>query len=446
MAQVQSIGIQPISPQKPQSALPQTSTVKKVLYVAAGVLALAAVAGLAAMAIQDAVHENTSFQDGQALKEKIDALRASSAPDWRTQAIRLIREARKDSPQDELARLRGAGVLTKSVEAKLDFAQKNVTLEPGMLFLGWDKPRHIKKLYAEAVEIKQIYQGTHDVFVHAQSAPWLPITYTVKELWKAKFPEEFLHHFKFLRAPCSTASAGTLEGAYRVWHTVNPLAKKGIERYRDRWFSFFTVSDSDKKVREELLSVDALFFNYARYESALHFLTNNSNILGNNHLIRDVTEKTIAHFYPEIDEKERYRFAKKLLDATQKNDAPCGNLFVICVPKEGSEQVQYRAHPFGRPCRCHPREEDRAILDKLQRGVLDKSTECDTSTIPWPKTPQYRLYLPAIEPGKEEIFLLTPQSSQERHKIKDAVGKTVQSINRIAALKTNIAKDALVLP
>lgn len=413
------------SSKSPASKPSTREKVKKAVFYTFAAIASAAVVGVVvAFVVAEGLsqrRQRNAFQEGKDLKQEIDRLRASGDSNWQEKALVLIRLARKDNPAEELSRLRGAGVLDSRTEKKLEYAQEKVIIEPLTPFSVYYHGRpHVKKLYGQALEIKKLYQDTFDVFIHAQASPWLPINYLVKELWRTRRPQDNLHQFKPLRAPCSTASPGFTEATYRVVNTINPLGAKGIEKYKDRWFQLFTLSDSDPKVREELLSVDAFFYNNSRFESALHFLTNNANILDDPKKIEDIAEKTIRHFEPSIPEAKLRRLANKVTKTIKPANHPCGNLFVFCVPKEESQKVQYRAHPFGLACDCHPKEEERAILDKLQNGVFDTSTKC-TSFIFKTTTPQYRLYLPEVQPETEKVFLLTSLTSEKRHEMKESI-------------------------
>lgn len=372
---------------------------------------------------------STAYKAGRTLRNQIKELRLSGANDWRDQAIVLIRKSRQKSPSAELERLRGASILDKKSEASLDAAISQVNGTFSYIYKR-TRVQNIKMIYAQAMEIKKVYGDEYDVFLHAQASPWLANSYFVKELWRLHNPEIDFHHFKSLRAPCSTAKAGSLENIYQFLSFF-----RGIEKYRDRYFQLLTLSDSDHKVREELLSADAYFFNYSAYESSLYFLSHNSNILENKDVIKSVTKQTIEHFYPEISPKKSAIYANKILHTAEFKNAVCGNLFVICVPKDKAASIQYRAHPFGRACQCHPKKEDRKILEKLENGVLDESTKCNT--IFGPPVPQFRLYLPAIQPERDiHIFLLSPLAKDKKHKMKSKI-KSIVAQQHSSLVNTN---------
>lgn len=210
------------------------------------------------------------YRSGVALKASIESLKQSNPSGWRDEAVRLIRHSRRHSILGEIDRLRGAEVLTPLQEALFDSAQSKLFKQDGFpgvaanlsyLSFGVDAA---KAIYAQAIEYKNIYRDTHHVFLHAQSTPWITISYLVKELQRKNHPEINMHHFKPLRAPCSTRPPGITERIFQgIYHDA------GIEKYRDRSLQFFTLSDTDPKVGEDLLSVDASFFSTTPYH--LHF-------------------------------------------------------------------------------------------------------------------------------------------------------------------------------
>lgn len=296
-------------------------------------------------------------------------------------------------------------------------------------FLANGTKDRIKVLYAQAIEIKWIYRETHDVFIHAQASPWLIISDMVKELYRLTCPGENLSQFKFLRASSSTAEPGSKEKLYRRVAALNPFASKGIESYSQRWFQSYTLTDDDPKVREELLSVDAYFYNYMSYESAMFFLSNNSNIISDPQIIERIAKNIITSLYPKINPGKLSGYIQLVRNVVKSKSFPCGNLFVICIPKTSSKKVAYRSHPYGRTCECHSSEEERSILEKLQAGIFDAGTKC-TKNLQFP-VPQYRLYLPEIEPGKgQKIFLLTPLAHADRKEIKNSIRQIAERIHQ----------------
>ncbi len=369
------------------------------------------------------------------LKEQIAELRRRGLPGWQEEAIALIRKNRQNNPFDELVRLRAMGVLDSKTEAQLDRAQDKVCIEIGTNYSS-DKRAHIKVLYAQAMEIKQIYQGSCDVFIHAQASPWIVVPYLVKELWKNNLkPGESLKQFKPLRAPCATATPGMVEATCQMASWIPVVGRyfptEGVAKFRDRPFQILTVWDSDSQVREELISADAYFCNHSRFESALHFLTNNVNILSDEFTIRNVAQEAITHYYPTLTERQKSNYSKQVVNTLKGRFFPCGNLFVICIPKDAKE-IQYRAHPFGKGCDCHDLSKEREILNKLQKGILDDSTKCRYINCP---VPQYRLYAPTLmQPdSSRKIFHLTPLSHESRKGLKSRFKEIAGRIMAAAA-------------
>ncbi len=392
-----------------------TSTTNKVKSVVYSILCSVALLGSLAILLST-IKESQAFQSGENAERELNRLKRSNDLEWQNKALDLIEKHRKENPQEELSRLRGCGVLQPEIEGKLDSSIRNV--------LPYWHFNEVKKLMSEALELKQLYQETHHVFIHAQSSPWLPISDLIRQLWMKKNPQDNLDHFHPLRIPNSVAPPGVIESTYRVINSINPLGNTGINLYRNRSLQFLTLSDSDLRVREELLSVDGYFFNDSPYESSLFFLINNSNILDKSK-IRNIAEAAIQHFAPSISPTKLHSLAQQVSQVNY--DSPCGHLFVICIPKEKSKELQYRAHPFGLACSCHPPEKDNEILESFQKNQLPKNARC-ASLIPKPTVPQYRLYLPKIRPQDEKIFLLTATPKKEHHQIEKKIHEIIRQI------------------
>lgn len=359
--------------------------------------------------------------DGNAdniLHKQVTWLKTHTPPSWKTCAWKLIRKGRHASPSRELQRLRTMGILNTKREDKLEQALDTVKVhQPGA-----DKRLQAKMLIAQALEIKELYGRTHHVFIHAQAAKWVIFSHLIKEFTRLFQPEKDIHQYKFLRAPCDTVDFGFLES---FWNLFFDRPKTVQEYLQSKWLP---VNDSDSKERELLLSVDGYFYNHQSYESSLYFLINNDNIFNNSTAIENFSKKVIQHFCPTIRDSEVLeKYAKKITQAAFKK-AECGNLFVICLPKKESKNIQYRAHPFGQPCQCHDATEANKILSKLQENeILDPSTKCNG----WftPSIPQFRLYAPQLGPGDgKAIFLLTPFIKKEHQAIKSAVKNVAQHV------------------
>ncbi|HSX13724.1 MAG TPA: hypothetical protein VLE96_04800 [Chlamydiales bacterium] len=371
-----------------------------------------------------------AYESGKLLQKQIDELKASKDPFWRDKALGLIQASQRRSPRGELERLRGANILTPHAEQRLDKGIKN-----SVLFQPSFSSIYAKVIYAQALEIKSLYQDDYYVFLHAQAAPWPIVSYLVMQLWQDKNPELDFSHFAPLRAPCATGKPGRVESLCQ-----RLSFQRGINKYRDRWFQLLTLCDDDPKVRDDLLSVDGLMFNYQPFESSLFFLTTNSNIMFNPKTVRNVLFQTILHFYPDAQKDYAMNLAEMALSSIQWCFSPTGNLFVICTPKEKTESLAYRAHPFGRVCICHPFSDDRKILDKHQKGTLDESAKC--SSLLSCVTPQYRLYLPDITPDSGvHTFFLSSLNPVDQTFIKSSVYRISQEILKYKpSFSSNVSK------
>lgn len=391
-----------------------------------------------------------SYDETELFKYELEALKASEVPGWQEEAIKLIRQSRFDTPELELNRLRMLEVLTPTREDLLDHAIKGVLsggldirsvvkyiqqllLDPSIkpqliqsfksyynlktdlqaeegikewIEMLWNAPSDnysqraplIKMLMAQALEIQDIYRATHHVFLHAQQSSWIIFPDLVKELVRINNPEQNIHQFKFLRLP-------SLERPWDITH----------------YSEADDVYDHEEETNLDLISADGYFFHNERYESALDFLSFNQNISDPS---EKVLESAIQSFYPEIPLEKSSFYAKKIIEQTQDDPSQIGNLFVLCIPKEKSLEIQYRAHPFGEPCECHPDSSPIEILEQLQSGILSEETECY-----FDECPQYRIFAPAltIENGVKSYLLTTEKAFCKT--LKERIREIVQEIH-----------------
>jgi hypothetical protein len=366
------------------------------------------VTGCACLILVTILRQKIGAGAGTELMEKVDILNAVGEYD---QAVPLIRKSHFDDPSVELERLRAVGILTPEVEAKLNGN-------------SW-----LKILYGQAMEIKRVYKDTHYTFIHAQNSWALPFTYFLKELAKQSHSEEYrrvLKNFKFLRVPASATDG--VEG-WELDAEGRPTLDDAGE-YINRSF----VSDSQQETKKDLISSDAYFYNQQGLESSHFFLKDNSNIDS----IPDAEYiKAIRHFYPLLNEEEATRFATQI-QAMKVSSGACGNLFVIAIPKEGSNnKFFYRAHPFGVVCRCHPVSEDEKILEELQSEKFPPEAQCNNDYI---SIPQYRIFSGLLNPEiggrRHRSFLLTPFNKAYRKELKGEIRNIVAEIDALAKSKS----------
>lgn len=376
------------------------------------VLGVVAITGKIAAAIGLRQHILLSANE---LSQHLAVLRKSGKEGWQQEAVALVRKFRYQDPSAEIKRIQATRVLTDTLSARLDSAINQVNP-----FLSKKRFNQIKMIMAQALELKSIYGDTHHVFIHAQASNWLGLTYLVKELHKAFEPDTQVKHFKFLRPPIKLAKPGMASSLWKAFRNTF-LEEAKITNVREYIHSKWFVMDSDGETREHLLSVDGYFLNPQRYESSLFFLVNNSNILGKSDTIKYFYKQIVNHYNPDLSEKTLNKLVNRVFHAVQSEKAPCGNLFTICVPKEKSRDIQYRAHPFGVVCKCHSEEESGIILNNLQKESLTPNTKCSSSI----KIPQFRIYTPMLKPGITPTYLLTPHDRADRRNMKAKIKKAV---------------------
>ena len=190
------------------------------------------------------------------------------------------------------------------------------------------------------------------------------------------------------------------------------------------------INDEDMKTRETLLSVDGYSYNAQTYESSLYFLMNNNNILGHTGTtaLKNVVKSILGRFNDKVIESELSKLAERVIKCVDftNNMITTGNLYLIAIPKEKTNDVQYRAHPYGPACTCHRGQDHSEILEKLQNGTLDPSTKCNFSDVP---IPQFRLYTPILTPESGcKIFRLNALNRPQTKSIKTAIKQIAQDL------------------
>lgn len=354
----------------------------------------------------------------QAEKQKAE-MDAKNKQDSETNPISLIRRSYQNTPELELARLKEKGILTEENEKAIDHAVNTI-----QYYNDAKAKKYIKVMLAQALEIKTLFSDTHHVFTHGQSANWLIISILAKKILEKRIQENMddpehkelarnLKNFKYLRNFSEQTSLEPTPGLpNHVLEFLNQFNSTFSERF-----------DHDEKVRNHLLSVDAHLYNTAYAESALHFFANNYNVSDyyNKDVIKNIIQKIIKSHKPFLPDKTIEKYAGELIDAIPKSQLPCGSLFVICIPKDLSESIHYRAHPFGIPCYCDSPKENQEFLEGLQKNTVGM-TSCD-------KKAQYRLYAPLLRPEYGvRIFRLTPLPRDQRNAMKVKVSDIVNRL------------------
>lgn len=247
-----------------------------------------------------------------------------------------------------------------------------------------------KELLAQALKVRELYSETHYTFIHAQCLSYWVINQFVKELIKISNPHQDLSCFHFFRSKIDTKKVNAKEIIHeRIW-------------------------DSDSYFRKKLLSVDAYFFNTNIGESANDYLSNNeSDWHGETEIIDDILGSYLGIFPKEI--------LYKLLELSQEYQklATIGNLYAICVPKEKINEMAFRAHPYGIPCKCE--KKPIKILNDLQNDNV-KYTKCKAIA------PQYRIVTDQLNPKDNRIFLLSPVAKDIKDSYKLELSKIAQEV------------------
>lgn len=329
------------------------------------------------------------------VREKLDGIARHKPLGWQEQSAKLLRKIWNASPEEELSRLRDWGVIDESTETRLDRLVSSYVMTSSSLSL---KQISAKVMVGRALEIQRIYGDTHRVFLHAQSSKWLVIPDLIKECMKVYYPEKDLHQFKCLRIPKNTAP------------------EEGISKYKTS-----STCDQDLKTRDEIISADGYFYNSSQAESSFYFVWNNSNIMS---AFSPVALSLIQKFCPSLSDSKRREFAEKFVRQVGDDSSELGNLFVFCIPKEESEKIQYRAHPFGVVCDCHQSQDSDAILDQLQKGSLNQEIACKG----YHSEPQFRLFTPELRKENGVKIYLIPSNPAYRKTLKGRVRALVQEL------------------
>ncbi len=306
------------------------------------------------------------------------------------------------NPFLEFDRLCDSGVINWEKESLLDKA-----IEPLTSIYEFDKKLEIKVMIGRALEIQKIYQETHDVFIHAQASSGIVFPSLVKEFMKIQHTDQNFHDFEFLRLPNSSTTP-----------SITAYSKS------------FSVDDHEEQTREDLISADGYFYHNEGGESSLYFMAKNSSIMS---MTSTLLAKAIRYFHPSLSEESVNLFSKQVSDLTNADPSHIGNLFVFCLPKEKSKEIQYRAHPFGKPCDCHSEEESTEVLEKLQSGILDEETKCSDDW-GWTTWPQFRLFTPELtqENGVKIHFIPSDLDFQEnvQQKVRD-IALVIEAIDPV---------------
>lgn len=282
----------------------------------------------------------------------------------------------------------------------------------------------IAQIFSRAEIIKAALQDTHFVFIHGQTAALTPLIDCINRLAEkngyVRYP-----YFKYIRMPQKTSTEDSIR-----------QAKIG--------------NDLDIVVRTNILAVDACFQHRMPEVSAYSFLEANLSVLVHNHknIISSIAS-TLVKKHIRVSEDVAIQFGKKIeaLGEDLASNAPCGNLWLFCIPKTlFTTNIAYRCHIYGYQCLCHEGNE-LEILQKLQDGLLDASTECYLPSkaycemkevIFFDPIPQYRLNLSQLHPEKGMCsFMLTPFSQDTLNEMQQKVIFELDHLLSLSQIKPN---------
>lgn len=239
-------------------------------------------------------------------------------------------------------------------------------------------PKH-KEMLIKALKIKSHYNKFGYIcFLHGQEPTRLILQLLFKEIAKIRNPEQQLKEsFVHLRPEQFSQQAPTIQLAEEL--------KKIIYH--------------DNEQRELVMSVDAHFLNTTRSESANYWCKKarsvapiaSTGLIDFAPLLGNLPHGAITVIKREID----------TLNAIIAQNVPCGNLYIICIPKEKVMDYSYPAVPGGQFCDCRSKSE---TMQQLIDANKDKRPLCKNGS-----TTQWRLVAAALKPENGvRSFVLSP--------------------------------------
>jgi hypothetical protein len=233
-----------------------------------------------------------------------------------------------------------------------------------------------QKLLSKALKVKEEYynKGFY-CFLHGNQPERAPLSWLTKELAKRITPTRDLKLFKMFRSKILGPT---------------PTIEDFLKTFRN-----------DHVQRDDLIAVDAYYYNINGAESANFFCDAGVSI----HSLENTTDiDPLLEGIPSQTDKIMFLNRFRKIAKEFERSSSCGNLYVICVPKEKVKHCAYRAHSIGKPCKCKLSDQDLFILDELQQDRFPSFlSECAFS--------QYRILASYLQPENGiRVFLFTPNS------------------------------------
>ncbi len=241
-------------------------------------------------------------------------------------------------------------------------------------------PKH-QEMLLKALKIKRHYNNLGYIcFLHGQEPSRLILQLLLKEIAKIRNPEQhFKNPFVYLR------SAQFYEQTKGHTDQIAEELKKMIKH--------------DTVQRDPVMSVDAYFLSMAPHESANYFC-------GETRSVAPLAERGASDLDPLLGELHEGAISviKREIDALMtivSHKMPCGNLCVVCIPKDKVMNYSYPARPGGKFCPCRS---DAETLQQLIDANKDIEPKCKRG-----KTTQWRLATAALRPENGvRSFALSP--------------------------------------
>lgn len=348
--------------------------------------------------------------------------------------IRAQRRNQLSDPAAENSRLEKAG-FTAKINSILNFTDDRV------IPLG------------RALERIQMYKPTHYAYTHNQAQYSTVITDLIRGLTRLFKPGKYLPFSPHFRIPELVPKVDNVEAFFKN----NPQ-----------------THDHTPHIRDQLLCVDAYFWNQAQGESAINFFVRNTSAFN---LVLPLSTTILTQYLP--DQKICAQIAARVNQISiQKQSESCwGALNVICIPKANEQdpkrRISYRSLAYGVKCARYPDSEHIAILEEHQNDKprdgyhtayrLLTSGLCRTpgirsfrfSTLTPEKRKYYReairqialetyvyarIYKLQAKPSEAELKVLT-EDIQKLVKQKDFDKTTLQSLLKAKSTMINVNID-----